>query len=496
MNYRSLLAGLFMVLMIVAGSVQMIRGESGSNLQPSTQLTPPLTTTFRVRIDGDVSSFILFDDKICFDSPEEHSLHLMDLRTGDVVWSYQAETKISTFQGFQRYENVMLIVLDYTKSPPSGGTHTTWPSGSGAVTAIDMDTTKELWKFPTKTSSVWDLQTRDGVVYFRSNEEGIYALNASTGKEMWFYPELITKSGFMNILLTDQALYASTYGTVIGIDPNTGMEKLNGTLVALDPRTGREMFRVDTGRALDYMVFANKMLYGDFSESSNQLKTITNYNYAGFNHSFVAFNPSTKRITWKTLLYPFSKGGELRPIVTNDSVYVTGIGMRRMDGEQYNPKRIYALGASSGRIKWSSEFGDFRRDMVQDEPYLYVLDEEYLGDDRNRSFGRINAYDTRTGEKVWSYAINRDRESSHVEAGLFCSDGTGRKTIYLICYEHYDLDSTGPDGAAFGTEFIIYGFGSKTSSEPVPELQDRPLILAISILVLVPLLLRKRRVIH
>jgi hypothetical protein len=147
----------------------------------------------------------------------------------------------------------MLMFLDYTAGAPSGGTHITWPTGSGAVTAVDMTTKEKVWSFPTKTTGVLDLQIRNDILYFCSNFEGIYALNASTGKVIWLHPEL-PNSGFFKLLVTQDTVYASASGTLIGVDLNTGREKL----------------RVDMGRALRDLVYANNMLlYGSIWEPNS-----------------------------------------------------------------------------------------------------------------------------------------------------------------------------------------------------------------------------------
>ena len=160
--------------------------------------------------------------------------------------------------------------------------------------------------------------------------------------------------------------------------------------------------------------------------------------------------------------------------VTNESIYVNG-NSRRTPGDEsvtrFYVSTVYALSASTGQIKWEVEQNLTREAMVLDEPYLYALGEKYLGDQQNTSIVQINAYDTRTGEKVWNYTI----DGGYIRTGLQFSNGTGRKMIYCA-----------------GVGYFVYGFSS-SSTEPVPELPNTSLILTVSLLVLIPLLFRKRR---
>jgi hypothetical protein len=160
--------------------------------------------------------------------------------------------------------------------------------------------------------------------------------------------------------------------------------------------------------------------------------------------------------------------------------------------------RVYALNASTGKVKWHSEYGIFGSNyptspMVLDGSYLYVLGHVNVPYETNyRSYATITAFDTRTGEKVWNYTINRERDDSWTQGGLLCSNGTGRKTLYLIALEFYSFDKPTPEGVVGSSEYVVYGFSS-SSAEPVPELPNTSLILTVSILALMPVLLRKRR---
>ena len=190
----------------------------------------------------------------------------------------------------------------------------------------------------------------------------------------------------------------------------------------------------------------------------------------------------------------------MRPIVTADSIYVTGIGMRRAQGERYNPKIVYALDLSSGKIRWGSEQGDYRRDMVLDEPYLYVLgkvkEPTSVGPygPENRMYATLSAFDTRTGENVWNHTINENGTTSWANTGLYLGNGTGRKIVYLAGYESYYLEKP-VDSVIWGTDGVIYGYSS-VSTEPVPEFSKTYLLFTIATLALIPVLSRKRWVRH
>jgi outer membrane protein assembly factor BamB len=308
MRYKSVLVSLA-ILIVIAGNVQVIRGNSvGSNSQSSETLVPPLNVTFRAKIDesiatagdSDCGSYTIFNDKIAFNAlhtpggGRSHSLFIMDLNTGDIVWSYDAEATTSSLDGIHSYANLLFVQLDYTGEPPVGA-HT-WPTGGGALMAIDTATRKIVWTFPTKNPGIWRLHARDGVVYFIANYEGIYVLNASTGKVKWLYPELPDPEsssgtkGFTDLVQTQDTIYASA----------------SGVLVALDRSTGKERFRFNLGNAsvtsaMEELVLAGNVLYGNIYEYYNTNKIL--------NYSFMAFDPLTERFLWKTFHSPLPYGG-------------------------------------------------------------------------------------------------------------------------------------------------------------------------------------------
>jgi outer membrane protein assembly factor BamB len=496
MKFKMLIVA-FLVL-VVAGNIHVIRGDSvGSSSQSSETLVPPLNVTFRAKIDesiatagdSDCGSYAIFNDKICFNAlhtpggGRSHSLFIMDLNTGNIIWSYDAEATTSSLDGIHSYANLLLVQLDYTGEPPVG-VHT-WPTGGRALMALDTATREIVWKFPTKNPGIWRLQARDGIVYFIANYEGIYALNVSTGKVKWLYPELPDPEsssgakGFNDLLLTQDTIYAST----------------SGVLVALDRSTGKEKSRFDFGNAsvtaaMEELVLARNVLYGNIYEYYDTNKIL--------NYSFIAFDPLTERFLWKTFRSPFPCGGYSNPIVTNDSVYVIWSEEEKKDqfgGDYLN--RVYALNASTGKVRWHSQYGMFGSSyptppMVLDGPYLYVLGHVNVPYDTNyRYYATITAFDTRTGEKVWNYTINRERDDSWTQGGLLCSNGTGSRTLYLIALEFYSFDKPTPEGVVGSSEYVVYGLGP-SSTKPVPELPNTSLILTVSILALIPILFRKR----
>jgi outer membrane protein assembly factor BamB len=132
--------------------------------------------------------------------------------------------------------------------------------------------------------------------------------------------------------------------------------------------------------------------------------------------------------------------------------------------------------------------------MFLDGPYLYVLGRVNVPNTpytNYRSYATITAFDTRGGEKVWNYTINSEREGSWTQGGLLCSNGTGRKTLYLIALEFYNFDKPTPEGVVGSSEYVVYGFSS-SSAEAVPDFPNTSLILTMSILALIPLLFGKR----
>jgi outer membrane protein assembly factor BamB len=482
MKLRTFLATLT-ILVVIAGNIQLVSSQASD---------PALTPVFKVPIKedeikprspgayiGSTQGLWVWDNAVYCIAVYGNVIVKMDISTKKVSIFYEAETNIANpiLHGILRSGDLWLIGLDYTPIPGKNeGTHITLPPGAGAIIAVNMTTKRTVWSFPTKYPPIV-FGMRNDLIYFRVYDEGIYALNVSTRKVRWLYPELPDKTsstgkmGFYSLLLDQDTVYATA----------------SRVMVAIDSTTGREKFRVNIENGfLDGLVVKDNVLYGTMVESGVGGNT--------YNVSYIAFNLSTKSFTWQTYLSSYQVG--TAPIITGDSIYVVALDDRNSEFEPF-PQRICALNASSGKIRWRTEYNDLEPMMLLSQPYLYAVERVDLdrGQQGSRhSYHVINAYNTSDGEKVWSYRLGSTDYPG--AANEYWKYGTA---VYDAILYNNTLILSGSEGIYkedpglyAPSTFYIWGFKSQ-SAEPVPEFPNRSLILAASILALIPMLFRSKR---
>ena len=469
-NIRRLLIGLI-ILVVIAGNIQLAKAQSSE---------PELTPVFKVPVNdeeikpespgaffGGAGGLVIFDNAVYFLASYDNVIGKMDLSTRKVSKFYESETSVGIAQFYRLHGNLWLLSLNYAQVPgPQEGTHITVPPGAGAMVIVNMTTKETVWSFPTKyPPGIYGVQ--GDIVYFAVNDEGIYALNLSTRKVRWLYP-YPENSGFNEVKLIQDTIYV--------IIPDS-------TLVALDTSTGKEKFRFDMGKeSVSNLRVVNETLYGE----------IWKYNKGAnnFNVSFFAFNLSSMRFLWETMLYSFVNSDQLDPIITSHSIYVTGI-----KGERNGilTSRIYALNASTGKVMWSSSEGYFNSKIFLIGSCLYVI--EFISENFQRSshnYFVINVYNTNNGEKVWSYRLGSDAYPEAPEDYWMYGTAVYDAILYDNTLILSGFEGIYEEARTYApVTFCIWGFKSQ-SAESVPEFSHTPLIFSASILTLIPLLLRKK----
>jgi len=469
MNLRKLIVSLT-ILAIIAGNIQLAKAQSSE---------PALTPVFNVPIKedevkpafpsaymGSIQSLWVSDNALYFLAFYDNVIVKMDLSTKEISKFYEAETGI-VFDPSFKYKGFWLIGVNYPPIPSKNeGTHITVPLGAGAIEAVNMTTKETVWSFPTKYPT-YPFGMRNDLIYFDVYDEGTYALDLSTRKVRWFYPDFpdntssTGKMGFYSHLLVQDTIYATA----------------SHVLLAIDSATGKEKFRVNIKEgSLDSLVFKDNILYGTKTGVSENI----------FNVSYVAFDLSTKNFIWQTYFSSYGFGS--LPIITGDSIYV--IAMDENGELASYPQRICAF-TSSGKFLWRSEYGNFVPKILLNGPYLYAVERVDLDKKQGSRHGFvvINVYDASSGEKVWSYRLSSTDYSGAVQdywmyINTAYDIALHDNTLILSGFQAIYKEDPGP--YAPGT-FHIWGFNSD-SAESVPEFSRMPLIFSASILALIPLL--------
>lgn len=109
-------------------------------------------------------------------------------------------------------------------------------SNNGKVYSIDLSVGSILWTFDTKSESVAEPLLFDGVIYFISGSQSLFALDAATGKQLWTYSRqdtsnLMTVRGGSKPAISNGILYVGfSDGSLVSFNAKTGTQQWEITL--------------------------------------------------------------------------------------------------------------------------------------------------------------------------------------------------------------------------------------------------------------------------
>ena len=261
-------------------------------------------------------------------------------------------------------------------------------SDDNKVYALNANTGAKLWSFTTGNTVRSSPAVANGIVYIGSDDNNLYALDANTGAKLWSYStgNLVFSSptvagGIVYIISADGYLYA--------LDANTGVKLWS------DPRGGGGSSPAVVDGvvyvASEFDVYAlnaksGAQLWSDsvLSTSGSSSPAVVNgVVYVGSGDgNLYALNASTGAKLWA-----FTTGGLdfNSPAVANGVVYIGSI-----DGN------LYALNAGTGKKMWSYS----TKNIVETSPAVANGVVYFASFD-----GNLYALNASTGEKLWSYAI-------------------------------------------------------------------------------------------
>jgi outer membrane protein assembly factor BamB len=218
--------------------------------------------------------------------------------------------------------------------------------------ALDATTGAALWHYPPLARVFSSPAVASGIVYFDDAEDdtgdGVFALDAMTGKPLWFSP---TYSSFSSPAVANGVVYVGTDDT---------------NLYALDAATGVKLWTYTTGSVVrSSPAVANGAVY--FGSDDNNV---------------YALNASTGAKLWS---YATAGYVESSPAVANGVVYVSSD-----DGN------LYALNAYTGGLLWRYASAAY---AVGDPTIANGV--VYFGSSSPNAIYGLNAT---TGRLLWSYA--------------------------------------------------------------------------------------------
>ena len=260
----------------------------------------------------------------------------------------------------------------------------------GLVYAFNSSTGKEIWSYSspagtrfgpisfTQNGNVLEtsLVVSSGYVYAVSSGT-VFALNASTGEEIWNY----TTSGQLSSLIAE--------GNKVFVNCNYANATTNteGDLLALEAQNGLLIWNHTSSYSVGSSIFANETVYvvssSDFVYALNALNGAVIWNYTTDS----------------------SLGSAL---IANDYLYVA------------SSAGVICFDASNGTVIWNFEAPDFA-DSYATNP-TYVDGVVYVGWNGPMFFSPVTqhnfyALDGLSGKKLWNYTIGSTVASTPVVVG-------------------------------------------------------------------------------
>jgi len=248
------------------------------------------------------------------------------------------------------------------------------PSYDRHLYALDATTGDEIWRYRTGAIMDGTPAVSGGIVYFGSFDETLYAVDAHTGRERWSYDAggIVRSSPTVD----DGTLYVGSGCRVLNCQEHRepGLEDI-GYVLALDAETGEQEWRYEAGG-------------GVLSTSAVVGGSI----YLGCSDRRVySIDASTGEVEWD-----FETGNWVwsSPTVVGGTVY-TG----SMDGN------IYALEASTGAKRWLVEtdgtYVSSSPAVADDTMYIGVALSSDV--DGNEDRGKVFAIAAENGDVQWTY---------------------------------------------------------------------------------------------
>ncbi|WP_128547346.1 outer membrane protein assembly factor BamB family protein [Larkinella soli] len=222
------------------------------------------------KIGGSIRSTACLHNDLIFFVGGNAVLYALEAGSGRVRWRFQT---LGGILGERKYD----FADYYHSSPLLYRNLVCFGSGDGRVYAVDADTGKLVWSYPTGDIVHTSPVVQDDRLFIGSSDGNLYALNAQTGTLLWKFKSVghryfpkgemqgspVAANGLVYIGSRDYNLYAvdaqAGYGhwnkafplgwaTALSVRDTvlyvgTSDDRL---LVALDGRTGREYWRTDT----------------------------------------------------------------------------------------------------------------------------------------------------------------------------------------------------------------------------------------------------------
>jgi outer membrane protein assembly factor BamB len=235
-------------------------------------------------------------------------------------------------------------------------------ASDGLFYSVNAKTGKILWTFPTRSENIAEpfLDSSNGILYFLSGANVVYALEADSGRQVWLYSR------------QDNSNFSIRGGSKPAMkDGNLFVGFSDGTLVSLNAKTGNLQWELPLNKNKKFRdVDASPIIDGDQIYVS------------GYDDKLYCISTQNGDIQWKL------DGGGYYPVtIYNDKIYYS-----TSTGE------VWALQKGNGQKVWSYQLKEGIATQVKIYKGLAVFGE---------SQGQLRFLDGNTGKQISSFDPGR-----------------------------------------------------------------------------------------
>ncbi|MES2803911.1 MAG: PQQ-binding-like beta-propeller repeat protein [Bdellovibrionota bacterium] len=178
---------------------------------------------------------------------------------------------------------------------------------NGVFYSIDLDTSKIVWEFDTRSEVVAEPLLHDGFVYFLSGSNILYCLDATNGRQIWVYnrqdtaAQMTVRGGAKPAISSGQIYQGFSDGSLVSLNSKTGtpnwevllnrntkfkdidasavidndtiyINSYDDKLYAVSKSSGTILWKSDFGGATPPLVFSDRLVY---TSSKGHLMVVT-----------------------------------------------------------------------------------------------------------------------------------------------------------------------------------------------------------------------------
>ena len=153
---------------------------------PGPSTTSPLSTSWSFQPNGEIGTAPSVVGGVAYLSSLDQCVYALDVATGKELWAFHGDqmsmSEPLVVDGRVFFGTGNKIVVSTANGGVMRGT------GANTIYALDASTGKELWSFNTYGENMPTLLYSDGMVYAATGGSMMYALNAASGKLQWSLP--------------------------------------------------------------------------------------------------------------------------------------------------------------------------------------------------------------------------------------------------------------------------------------------------------------------